>query len=147
MSLALGNPAVFPQSPVTVTGFKPEIDATEWLSVKVTHSLGGNGFTTRVEFETKTEAVEAEREEEKDPDEGITGVVAKWEDVAAKKKKVGQEQAGATGQLKTLEHLYKSKHGAKRAAKLAWEHIKEVREIIRENSEEPWKPAETTSQT
>jgi phage protein D len=33
MSLALGNPAVFPQSPVTVKGFKPEIDATEWLSV------------------------------------------------------------------------------------------------------------------
>ena len=67
-SLDLGNPAVFPQSPVTVQGFKPEIDATEWLSIKVTHSLGGSGFTTRVEFETKTEAVEAEREDEKDPD-------------------------------------------------------------------------------
>ncbi|MGX9776734.1 phage late control D family protein [Janthinobacterium aestuarii] len=140
MSLALGNPAVFPQSPVTVKGFKPEIDATEWLSVKVTHSLGGNGFTTRVEFETKTEAVEAEREEEKDPDEGITGVVAKWKDVAAKKKKTGQEMAGSKAKLKTLEHIYKSKSGAKRAAKTAWNHIKEVRDIIRENSEEPWKP-------
>ena len=32
------------------------------------HSLGGNGFTTRVEFETKTGRVEAEREDEKDPD-------------------------------------------------------------------------------
>jgi hypothetical protein len=95
-----------------------------------------------VEFEMKTEAVEAEREDEKDPDEGITGVVAKWKDVAAKKKKAGQEQAGATGTLKTLEHVYKSKHGAKRAAKLAWEHIKEVREIIRENSEEPLKPTQ-----
>lgn len=135
MSLAPGNPAVFPQSPVTVQGFKPEIDATEWLSVKVTHSLGGSGFTTRVEFETKTEAVEAEREHEKDPDEGVTGVVAKWKDMAAKKKKAGQEQAGATSSLKTLEHLYQSKHGAKRAAKLEWEHIKEVREIINENRE------------
>ena len=112
MSLALGNPAVFPQSPVTVQGFKPEIDATEWLSVKVTHSLGSNGFTTRVEFETKTEAVEAEREDEKDPDEGVTGVVAKWKDVAAKKKKAGQEQAGTAGTLKTLEHLYKSRQAA-----------------------------------
>jgi len=142
MSLALGNPAVFPQSPVTVKGFKPEIDATEWLSVKVTHSLGGNGFTTRVEFETKTEAVEAEREEEKDPDEGITGVVAKWKDVAAKKKKAGQEQAGAEGTLKTLEHLYHSKHAAKRAALHAWKRIEEVRDIIRENSEGPRKPKE-----
>ena len=136
MSLALGNPAVLPQSPVTVMGFKPEIDATEWLSVKVTHSLGGSGFTTRVEFETKTEAVEAEREEEKDPDEGITGVVAKWKDVAAKKK-AGHEQAGATGTLKTLEHLYKSKHAAKRAALHAWKHIEEVRNIIEENSKGP----------
>ncbi|PIF12730.1 contractile injection system protein, VgrG/Pvc8 family [Janthinobacterium sp. 13] len=142
MSLALGNPAVFPQSPVTVNGFKPEIDATEWLSVKVTHSLGGNGFTTRVEFETKTEAVEAEREDEKDPDEGITGVVAKWKDVAAKKKKAGQEQAGATGKLKTLEHLYKSKQAAKRAVLNAWRHIEEVRDIIRENKEEPWRPTQ-----
>ena len=137
MSLALGNPAVFPQSPVTVKGFKPEIDATEWLSVKVTHSFGGSGFTTRVEFETKTEAVEAEREEEKDPDEGITGVVAKWKDVAAKKTKAGQEQAGTTGKLKTLEHSYKSKQTAKRAALHAWKHIEEVREIIRENRETP----------
>lgn len=140
MSLALGNPAVFPQSPVTVKGLKPEIDATEWLSVKVTHSLGGNGFTTRVEFETKTEAVEAEREEEKDPDEGVTGVVAKWKDVAAKKKKTGQEMAGTKAKLKTLEHLYKSKQSAKRAVKHAWQRIKEVREIIRENKDEPWKP-------
>ncbi|WP_426088378.1 phage tail protein I [Janthinobacterium sp. PSPC1-1] len=107
---------------------------------KVTHSLGGSGFTTRVEFETKTEAVEAEREDENDPDEGITGVVAKWKDVAAKKKKAGQEQAGGTGTLKTLEHTYKSKQAAKRAALNAWRHIEEVRDIIRENSEEKQKP-------
>ena len=100
-----------------------------------------------MEFETKTEAVEAEREEEKDPDEGITGVVAKWKDVAAKKKKDGHEQAGAKGKLKTLEHLYKSKQAAKRAALHAWRHIEEVREIIRENSEEPWKPTQTAAGT
>jgi phage protein D len=43
------------KSPVTVTGFKPEIDATEWLSVNVTHGLGGNGFSRRGKFETKSE--------------------------------------------------------------------------------------------
>ncbi len=84
--------------------------------------------------------MEAEREVETDPDEGITGVVAKWKDVAAKKKKAGQEQAGSKGKLKTLEHLYKSKSAAKRAAIKAWNRIKEVRDIIRENSEEPWRP-------
>jgi phage protein D len=51
----LGKPAMLSKSPVTVTGFKPEIDATEWLSVKVTHGLGGNGFSRRGKFETKSE--------------------------------------------------------------------------------------------
>lgn len=54
MTLAFGYSAVFPQSPVSVKDCKPEIDDTPWLSTKVTHSLGGSGFTTRVEFETKT---------------------------------------------------------------------------------------------
>ena len=122
---------------MSLKGFKPEIDATLWLSTKVTHSLGASGFITRVEFETKTEAVEVERELETDPDEGITGVVAKWKDVAAKKKKTGQEQVGTAGTLKTLEHIYKSRQAAKRAALHAWKHIEEVREIISENSEHP----------
>lgn len=145
MSLAFGNPAIFPQSPVTVNGFKPEIDSTQWLSVKVTHSLGGSGFTTRVEFETKTEAVEAERELEVDPDEGITGVAAKWKDPARKKQKTGEEMAGTTKKLKTLEHTYKSKGAAKQAANHAWQDIQDVRQIIRENSEEPWKPGQAES--
>lgn len=67
-------------------------------------------------------------------------MVAKWKDVAAKKKKSGQEQAGATGMLKTLEHVYKSKQAAKRAALHAWKRIEEVLDIIKENSEEQWKP-------
>ena len=92
-----------------------------------------------------TEAVEAEREEEKDSDEGITGVVAKWKDVAAKKKKTGQEMAGTKTKLKTMNHLYKTRQAAKRAVKHAWQRIKEVREIIRENSEQSWNPSQTTS--
>ncbi|MCX7293597.1 hypothetical protein [Janthinobacterium sp.] len=47
----------------------------------------------------------------------------------------GPKLAGANGTLKTLEHPYKSKQAAKRAALHAWQHIEEVRDIIRENSE------------
>jgi len=39
------------------------------------------------------------------------------------------------GNPKTLKHVYASKQSAKRAADLEWEKIKEVREIIAENSE------------
>lgn len=52
LTLALGRPELMPQTPATVTGFKPEIDAATWLVVKVTHSIDdGQGFTTRVELE------------------------------------------------------------------------------------------------
>jgi hypothetical protein len=96
-------------------------------------------------FETKTEAVEADREDENDPNEGNTGVVAKCKDVARKKKKTGQEMAGVNGNLKMLEHIYTTKQNADSAAKKAWNRILEVCDIIRENSERPWKPEEATS--
>ena len=51
LPLALGMADLRPQTPVTVSGFKPQIDSTGWLVVKSTHSLGDNGFTTRVEME------------------------------------------------------------------------------------------------
>ena len=34
-------------------GFKDVIDATDWLVVKLTHTLGDNGLTTRLELETR----------------------------------------------------------------------------------------------
>lgn len=53
LTLAQGRPALAPQSPVKVTGFKAPIDAADWLAVKVTHSISGDGgFTTAVELET-----------------------------------------------------------------------------------------------
>lgn len=53
LTLAHGQPLLTPQTPVTVQGFKPQIDGTEWLAVKVTHSMTADGgFTTRVELET-----------------------------------------------------------------------------------------------
>lgn len=53
LTLAWGRPELMPQTPVTVNGFKPEIDATPWLVVKLTHSLGDGGLTTRMELETR----------------------------------------------------------------------------------------------
>jgi phage protein D len=146
LSLALGNPALMPQSPVTVVGFKTEIDHQDWLTAKVTHSISDAGFTSGIELETRTEEAEVEREDEVDPDPGITGVYAKWRSVAT--KKTGQEfapstgkgknvapAAGATASTKTLPHVYANKQTAARAAKLEWEKIRERREIIKENSE------------
>jgi phage protein D len=133
LALALGDPAISPQSPVRVSGYKPQIDQTEWLAAKAIHSISSSGLTTRVEFETKMEAAEAERELQKDPDEGITGVIANWKDKVS--KKTGQQVAGEMSNPKTLKNVYSGKQTAKRAAALAWEKIKEVREILRENSD------------
>jgi len=51
LTLALGQPALMPQSPVSVSGFKKEIDGTAWLVKSVEHSLDERGFTTGVEME------------------------------------------------------------------------------------------------
>ena len=53
LTLALGRPELAPQTQVRAAGFKPEIDATPWVVVKLTHSLGDGGLTTRMELETK----------------------------------------------------------------------------------------------
>lgn len=52
LTLAVGNPLLVPQTPVTVRGFKDQIDGTGWLLVRATHSLEDGGLTTQVEMET-----------------------------------------------------------------------------------------------
>lgn len=51
ITLALGAPELAPQTPVRVRGYKPQIDAAEWLAVRVSHAIDDAGFTTRVELE------------------------------------------------------------------------------------------------
>ena len=51
LTLALAQPALMPQSPVAVSGFKKEIDGTAWLVKSVEHSLDERGFTSTVEME------------------------------------------------------------------------------------------------
>lgn len=51
-SLALGRPDLYPEQPAKVSGFKPVIDATDWLVSKVTHAVTSSGYTTQLELET-----------------------------------------------------------------------------------------------
>lgn len=53
LTLAIGRPELMPQTPVVLQGFKDVIDDTPWLVVKLTHTLGDNGLTTRLELETR----------------------------------------------------------------------------------------------
>ncbi len=54
ITLAIGDPAIFPETPATVRGFKPQIDSTDWLVTKVTNTLSGDGgYSQRLEFEIK----------------------------------------------------------------------------------------------
>ncbi|MEB0137981.1 MULTISPECIES: contractile injection system protein, VgrG/Pvc8 family [unclassified Undibacterium] len=135
LTLALGNPALMPQSPVIVNGYKDEIDQTAWLAVKVSHQLSAAGFTTRLELATLTAPADTEGEgddqADTDPDPDITGVAAKWHDSISKNQ--GRAIAGAGAKLKTLTYSYASKQSAQRAANLEWAKIRERREMLLEN--------------
>lgn len=51
ITLAMGQPDLIPELPVQVRGFKPEIDAAEWIASRVTHRLTESGLTTSLELE------------------------------------------------------------------------------------------------
>ena len=53
ITAAMAHPELFPELPVVVQGFKPEIDGAEWIITRCTHSLSDSGFTTAFEFERK----------------------------------------------------------------------------------------------
>lgn len=52
-TLALGRAEIIPELPVTVSGFKPEIDATEWLVRRASHTISEGGFLTTIELEMR----------------------------------------------------------------------------------------------
>ncbi|MGJ7524566.1 hypothetical protein [Variovorax sp. GB1P17] len=59
LHLALGQPLLTPQTPVKVSGWKQEIDNTDWLSIKVQHAISPDGgFTTHAEFKIRATDVE-----------------------------------------------------------------------------------------
>lgn len=56
LTLAYGNAELMPELPVEVSGFKGEIDSSEWIITQVTHSISADGgFTSAIECELKTE--------------------------------------------------------------------------------------------
>lgn len=53
LTLARGRPELFPDLRAAVSGWKPEIDGTEWCLARVTHNLSDSGYTTALEMEVK----------------------------------------------------------------------------------------------
>lgn len=51
LTLARGRPDLFPQKRVAVEGFKPEIDASDWLITEARHSISAGGFVTALQME------------------------------------------------------------------------------------------------
>lgn len=64
LTLALGRPDLFPDLPVSVQGFKREIDAADWLIARAVHTLTDSGLTTALEMELKRSAEPDETETE-----------------------------------------------------------------------------------
>lgn len=56
LTLAEGRADLYPETPVTLTGWKPEIDATPWLITQITHDLSDSGYTSEVEMEVRGSA-------------------------------------------------------------------------------------------
>lgn len=51
LNLSLGRPDAMPEAPVSVLGFKPEIDATAWIIAEVTHRLDAGGLVSALKLE------------------------------------------------------------------------------------------------
>lgn len=50
LTLAQGRPDLFPEIHCRTQGWKPAIDALDWIVTQVTHSLSEGGYTTTVEM-------------------------------------------------------------------------------------------------
>lgn len=51
LTLAQGEPALMPQTPVALRGWTAPIGEMVWLTTQVTHRVGDGGFTTQAHFE------------------------------------------------------------------------------------------------
>ncbi|KMJ43363.1 phage protein (D protein) (Modular protein) [Xenorhabdus khoisanae] len=63
ITLAKGRADIYPETPVQIDGFKPEINGTSWTIVKVTHNLNDSGFTTSLDLEIKLDDIEIKAED------------------------------------------------------------------------------------
>lgn len=51
--LALGDPAIAPETPITLKGWDSEIDGVKWIVKEASHSFGPDGLKTRVSLESR----------------------------------------------------------------------------------------------
>jgi phage protein D len=58
ISLATGQPDLFPETPIRVYGFKEAIDQQLWVINKITHTLSNSGFFSNLELNVYIEGVE-----------------------------------------------------------------------------------------
>ncbi|WP_315985598.1 contractile injection system protein, VgrG/Pvc8 family [Xenorhabdus bovienii] len=65
IALAKGRADIYPETPVHIEGFKPEINGTSWTIIKVTHNLNDSGFTTSLDLELKIDDFEIKTEDVK----------------------------------------------------------------------------------
>ncbi|WP_417441935.1 phage late control D family protein [Idiomarina sp.] len=52
ITLAVGEPGLFPEVPVKVSGWKPEIDQAKWISKQVHHEVSDSGLISSIELES-----------------------------------------------------------------------------------------------
>jgi phage protein D len=62
-TLARGRPELYPEMHVRMHGFKPEIDATDWIVVRAEHSLNAHGLITRLELEHRATGTTSDNED------------------------------------------------------------------------------------
>jgi phage protein D len=53
LQLPLGRPDIYPDRPVTLVGFKREVDAHAWLIAEAAHMLDSQGLRTKLKLETR----------------------------------------------------------------------------------------------
>jgi hypothetical protein len=59
-NLGLGQPHIFPDTLITLTGFKSEIEKQKWAVAEATHTIDGSGgLTSRLSLETLASLLEA----------------------------------------------------------------------------------------
>jgi uncharacterized protein len=57
ITLAMGRAELFPELPVSVSGFKAQIDKSAWILTRVEHNITDAGYTTGIELEVKNSEV------------------------------------------------------------------------------------------
>lgn len=50
LTVSVGNPGIFAETPLSLSGFDPSLDG-RWMATKVTQSLSSSGYTTAIEAE------------------------------------------------------------------------------------------------